>query len=138
MKVNEIMSKKVVQVASVTTVPDVAETMNRENVGVIPIADDGRLVGIVTDRDIAVRAVAKRSVDRPVKEVMTTKPITISPDASVEFAIETMLENKVRRLVVVDQGRVVGMLSLEDLLEGRVQNELIKALEHFHKQTRHK
>ncbi len=138
MKVNEIMSKKVVQVASVTTLPDVAETMNRENVGVVPVADDGRLVGIVTDRDIAVRAVAKRSVDRPVKEVMTPKPITVSPDASVEFAIETMLENKVRRLVVVDQGRVVGMLSLEDLLEGRVQNELIKALEHFHQQTRHK
>lgn len=137
MKISQLMSKKVVRVASLTMLPEVAETMSRENIGVVPVEDGGKLVGIVTDRDIAVRAVAKRSIDRPVKDVMTAKPITIKPDASVDDAIRSMLEHKVRRLIVVENEHVVGMVSLEDLLEGGSHHELLRALEDFHRQTRH-
>ncbi len=137
MKVSEVMSKKVVRVGPATMLPEVAETMTRENIGVLPVEEAGKLVGIVTDRDIVMRAVAKKSIDRPVKDVMTSKPVTISPDASIDSAIQTMVGNKVRRLIVMNDGHVVGLVSLEDLLEGGNPKEFLRAVEGFHKQTRH-
>ncbi len=138
MKVSDVMSREVVRVTSVAMLPEVAEAMDRENIGVVPVVDEGKLRGVVTDRDIAVRAVAKRQIDLAVSEVMTPEPVTIGPDASIDDAIRMMLHHKVRRLLVVDAENLVGVVSLEDLLEGGSHHELLRALDDFHRQTRHR
>lgn len=138
MKIKELMSKNIVKVTSVTMVPEVAKKMRQENIGIIPIEENGRLVGVVTDRDIVINAVSQDQINRPVKEIMSKTPTTVRQDASVEEAIEAMLQHNVRRLPVMDDGNLVGMVSLEDLTEAGSDQDLLKALRSFHKQTKHK
>lgn len=137
MKVRELMSKNVVKVTSITMIPEVAQKMRQENVGVIPVEENGRLIGVVTDRDITINAVAKGAINCPVKDVMTPSPATIASTATVEDAIQLMLQRNVRRLPVVDNGSLVGIVTLEDLVEAGKDQELIKALRTFHQTTKH-
>ncbi len=137
MKVADVMSKRVVKVTGITMLPEVAQKMADENIGVVPVEEGQRLVGIVTDRDIALRAVAKRSIDVPVKDVMTPNPVKVPSSTTIEEAIRTMLQHHVRRLLVTENDKLVGVVSLEDLLEGGEEAELMKALKQLHKETRH-
>ena len=99
-------------------VADCAGMMKELNVGAIPIVDENdNLVGIITDRDIAVRAVAKGAdiSQAQVGDFMTPSPITVEPDADVEDAADLMADNQIRRLPVVKNGRLLGIVSLGDL-----------------------
>jgi CBS domain-containing protein len=100
------------------TVADGAGLMEQYDVGVIPLAnEDDALVGIVTDRDLVLRVLAKQRDPREVTlgEVATTHPVTISPDANVTQARELMREHRVRRLPVVKEGTLVGIVALGDV-----------------------
>ncbi|EQB97150.1 hypothetical protein GA8_02570 [Geobacillus sp. A8] len=94
------------------------------NVGAIPIVDDGRLVGMITDRDIVVRGMAeKRPGSTAVTEVMSRDLVTLSPDDSVQKAADMMARHQIRRLPVVENGRLVGIISLGDLATNRYSDE---------------
>jgi CBS domain-containing protein len=99
--------------------------MLEHEVGTLVVADEeGLPEGIVTDRDIVVRCVAEelRADKTPVARVMTSEVVTIHEDAEVEDALTLMADSEVRRLVVVnDAGRVAGIVSLDDMLEGIVE-----------------
>ncbi|MBV9850989.1 MAG: CBS domain-containing protein [Armatimonadetes bacterium] len=94
-----------------------AQMMRDGDYGVVPLVDDqGVLVGVVTDRDIVVRAVAEgRDADTPVRHCMTDDPDTVAQDTPLEQAMTVMTARQVRRLPVVENGRLVGMLSLADI-----------------------
>ena len=94
-----------------------ARMMRDGDYGAVPIVDDmGVLVGIVTDRDIVVKAVAEgRDLDTPVRHCMTDRPDTAGLDTTLEQAMIVMTSRQIRRLPVVDNGRLVGMVSLADL-----------------------
>ena len=96
---------------------DAAGLMKQFDTGVIPIMDGDELVGLVTDRDLVMRVLAERQVPEQVLlgDILTKAPVTISPDARVSEAREVMAENKVRRLPVVKNDKLVGILSLGDL-----------------------
>ncbi len=100
------------------TVADAAGLMTQYDVGVIPLADDrGTVVGLVTDRDLVVRVLAKQRDPREVTlgEVATKNVITISPDTNVAEARDLMAEHRIRRLPVVKDGELVGILALGDI-----------------------
>ena len=100
------------------TVADAAGLMERYDVGVVPLANErDALVGIVTDRDLVLRVLAKRRDPREVTlgEVATIDPVTISPDANVTRARDLMREHRVRRLPVVKEGTLVGIVALGDV-----------------------
>ena len=99
------------------TVKDAAQVMRDSDIGDVIVVEDGQVTGIVTDRDIAVRAVAEgRDADSTaVSEICTTGIKSIEPDASVDDALRTMREDDIRRLPVVKNGRPVGIVSLGDL-----------------------
>ena len=137
MNIRDLMSKRVVTVAAEAALPQAAALMRDENVGVLPVERHGALVGMITDRDITIHAVAKGDIQVPVSAVMTPIPVTIGPQALVAEAIYTMLHYNVRRLPVIDRDRLVGMVSLEDLVEAGNDQELLSALRGFHQQTRH-
>lgn len=132
MKVSELMNSNVVCLSPDDTTTHAACLLARHNIGVLPVVTpDGRLRGIVTDRDIVLRCVASESQpeDTYVREIMTRGITTISPEDDIRAAVHLMSTEQVRRLPVIDDGRVVGMISLADM--ARSQNfdmEASKAL----------
>lgn len=117
MKIRDVMSKDVQVARPGDTIQDVAARMASGDFGFIPVADGDRLVGTVTDRDIAVRAVAK-GLDSTtlVSDVMTATVVTALDSADLKTALDAMGGGKIRRLPVVDKHeRLVGVVSLGDL-----------------------
>ena len=118
MKVRDIMTKNVVRIHPDEPVAVAARTLAHYNVGVMPVCgSDGRICGVVTDRDLVTRCVAseKNPCVTPVREVMTGRVISAGPDMDVTAAAHLMGREQVRRLPVVENGRLCGMLSLGDL-----------------------
>lgn len=125
MIIAEVMTTNVRTCSTSDTLMQCAQQMRDFNVGCIPVTEEnGRLSGIITDRDITCRAVASGadcSGDR-VGNFMTPSPVTVSPDASLEEAAGLMSESKIRRLPVLENGRLVGIVSLGDVsVEGSEQ-----------------
>jgi len=118
-------------------VVEAAQMMQKHNVGSIPVCDDNGLIGIVTDRDIVVRNIAhgKDPENTPVRDVMTGQVTTASPDMDVESATRIMAEKQIRRVPVVENNRIVGMLALGDIAtDNRCDMEASEALSEISKQ----
>jgi CBS domain-containing protein len=112
MKVRELMTGRPATVEPDATLGAVATLMKQENCGSIPVVHGGRLVGIVTDRDIVIRGVAAGSDPKTqrVNEIMSADPVTIGPDDDVTAAEKAMGDRQIRRLPVVEGGRLVGII----------------------------
>jgi CBS domain-containing protein len=117
MKVRDIMTTEVATAAPDTTLEELATMMRDENVGSIPIVDDEELVGIVTDRDIVVRCIAegKDPSEVTAEEISTDELETVSPSDDVRRAADIMGRRQIRRLPVVDDGELVGIVALGDI-----------------------
>ena len=117
MRVREIMTKNVATATLDSSVEDVAIMMKEEDAGAIPVLDDGELAGIVTDRDIVIRCLAegKDPAETTVEDILTEELHTIEPDADVEEAARMMARRQIRRLPVVDEGELIGVVSLGDI-----------------------
>jgi CBS domain-containing protein len=118
MKVKDVMHKGATCVGPATPIKDIAKRMRDEDVGAIPVKTNGKLVGMVTDRDITCRAVADggKVAEMTAKDVMSKDVICCSPDDDIETAIQRMEFSRVRRLAVTDTNKaLVGMLSLGDI-----------------------
>ena len=118
MNVSDIMTGKVITVGQDEPVMAAVRLLKRHNVGALPVTDQsGRLRGLVTDRDIVLRCIASEDdpAQTPVRDIMTRSCVTVSPNADCREAARLMSVQQVRRLPVVESGRVVGMLSLGDL-----------------------
>ncbi|MCQ8893219.1 MAG: IMP dehydrogenase [Methanolinea sp.] len=114
----ELIEKNVLFVSPESLVSDVERLMGEHGIGGVPVLDGGKIVGIVSRRDI--RAIASRRGSEKVKVIMTRQPITAREDISMEQALETMYTNKVERLPVVDgEGHLVGIITMQDILEKR-------------------
>ncbi len=112
MKVRELMTTEPISVEPKATLGEVATLMKQQDCGSIPVVEGGRLVGIVTDRDIVVRGVAagKDPKTQRVSEVMSANPVTIGPDDDVTDAEKKMADRQIRRLPVVEAGKLVGII----------------------------
>jgi CBS domain-containing protein len=123
MKVRELMTGDPSSVESNATLGQVATLMKQEDCGSIPVVDGARLVGIVTDRDIVVRAVAagKDPKTLRVSEVMSANPVTVGPDDDIKQAEKLMADRQIRRLPVVEKGALVGILVTAQI--ARAENE---------------
>ena len=114
--VAEVMKQDVLTVAPEDSLGDAAEKMTSSDVGAVVVSDFGRLIGILTERDV-MRAVAHRmhSSIASVREWMTSDPVTAPPDMDAQEAARTMLDQGFRHLPVVDGGRPIGIVSLRDI-----------------------
>ena len=117
MKVRDAMTGDVATARLDTTLDDIASMMKDENVGAIPVIEDGELAGIVTDRDIVIRCIAdgRDPSDTTVEDVLSEQIQTIEPDADLEEAAQMMSGQQIRRLPVVEDGVLIGMISLGDI-----------------------
>lgn len=118
MLVSELMTDSVISIAPDEPASLAARLLFRHNIGAIPVcSEDGRLRGIVTDRDIVLRCVAAENDPEttPVREIMSRGLVTVSPSDDVREAARQMAESQVRRLPVVESGKLIGMLALGDM-----------------------
>lgn len=128
----DIMAKSVTTATRANTLRDAALMMRDGDMGSVPVVEDGKLVGIVTDRDIVVRSIADgKDASASVAEAMTTDIFSVRPDDFVFEAIRLMGDKQVRRVPVVDDdGRLAGIIAMADIaLEMEDQQELAEALE---------
>lgn len=117
MRIADIMTKDVQSVAPSTDLQTVARHMRDLDVGVIPVVDGGKLLGVITDRDIVIRAIAAGVSPQQATagDHMSSDPTTVSPDDDVQRATEIMAREQIRRLLVVENGTLVGILSIGDV-----------------------
>jgi CBS domain-containing protein len=128
MIVRELMRKPPVKVSSTSPVQVAARHMRDGDVGAVIVEEDGKPYGIVTDRDIAIRAVAEglNPETAPIASICSKDVATVSPDADVESAITLMRERALRRIMVVDADRVpLGVISLGDLTLARGASSIL-------------
>jgi CBS domain-containing protein len=117
-KVREVMTDRPRCVSPETPVTQAAELMETEDIGAIPVLEGEQLAGMITDRDIVIRAIAKGKDPRgmPVREIATREVVTVGPDDDLSEALKLMASYQVRRLPVVDQdNRLIGVLAQADI-----------------------
>ncbi len=118
MKVRDLMTKPAIHISPNESVEVAARTLTHYNIGILPVCSgDGKLCGLVTDRDLVTRCLAsgKRPSQTAVREVMTGRVIAVQPDMESGVAAHLMGRQQVRRLPVVEEGRLCGVVSLGDL-----------------------
>lgn len=114
--VRDIMSKDCVTAKRNDSLYEIAVKMKENDIGFIPVLDGKKMVGVVTDRDLVLRGYAeKHSGSETVDKVMTSSIRTASPDMSVDDAAQLMADQQIRRLPIVENGELVGIVSLGDL-----------------------
>ena len=118
MKVKELMTSQVISIRPEEMASVAARTLTRYNIGVLPVCgEDGKICGLLTDRDLVTRCVASERVPTKtaVRDIMTNRVLSVQPDVDAAVAAHLMGREQVRRLPVVENGKLCGMISLADL-----------------------
>ena len=118
MKIREVMTDSVIKIHPDESVAVAARTLTRYNIGMLPVCgSDGNLCGVVTDRDLVTRCLAPNRLpeNTRVRDVMTAGVVSVKPDMDTGTAAHLMGRQQIRRLPVVENGRLCGMVSLGDL-----------------------
>lgn len=116
----EIVKPGFIEVAPEDTLGEVAERMREKNVGAVVVKDFGRLIGILTERDmLSAMAARVHTSEARVRQWMTEDPLTVTPDTPLEEAARVMLDNGFRHLPVVEDGQVIGVVSLRRVVGAR-------------------
>lgn len=114
---------------------DALQLMADKNVGALVVAKDGQVIGVISERDYARKVILKGKSSREtlVREIMTSPAICVTPDKTVEQCLALMTDKHIRHLPVVDDGKLVGVVSVGDLVKSVIdsQKELIRQLENF-------
>ncbi|RRV05334.1 CBS domain-containing protein [Pseudomonas sp. v388] len=114
---------------------DALRLMADKNIGALPVVDNGRLVGVVSERDYARKMILKgrSSVGTPVSAIMSSKVITVDSQQSIEACMGIMTDNRLRHLPVLENGQLLGLLSIGDLVKEAIaeQASLIRQLEQY-------
>lgn len=120
MKAKNIMTSKIISVKKDELVSAAAKKMKQAGVGSVAVEDQGKIIGIITDRDIVLRDVAENQNGQcKCEEIMTRDVATATPESSIDDVAQTMSQRQVKRIPVIDQNKVVGMISLADLSQAR-------------------
>lgn len=131
MKIRDMMTDRVVRISPEENVAVAARMLTHYNIGSLPVcSSDGRVCGVVTDRDLVTRCMATgRDMRRmTVRQVMTGSVVAAQPEMDSEAAVALMGRQQIRRLPVLEGGRLVGMISLGDIAEQRQDAEVAQAL----------
>ena len=136
MKVKEIMSKDVASLNTDDSVERAAQLMKQYDVGSIPVCRQKKVIGIVTDRDIAVRSIAVggNTKQQKVQEIMSSDPAVGNPDMDVDEAAKVMSQKQIRRLPIVENNSLVGIVALGDIsVKPELQDNAEEALKNISK-----
>ena len=127
--------QRVYSIAPTASVLDAVKLMAEKNIGALVVMEGEKIVGIITERDYARKIVlmARSSKDTPVRDIMTPSAMYVSPIQTSEECMALMTENRVRHLLVVDSGKLIGLISIGDLVKDIISEQkfIIEQLEHY-------
>ena len=134
--VKDLMTKEVITIDLRKTVFDAAALMNEKSIGCLVVTDGEVPIGIVTERDFVRRVVAKKlPMDTEISEIMSKPLITIDPDSSIREAARLMLKDKIRRLPVTEENKLVGIIVISDfarqLSKKTITEEILEAMSRY-------
>jgi len=136
--IRQLLSKKGYDVLSIlpsATVFEAITKMAEHGVGALVVLEDGRLVGIITERDYARKVILKgrSSKDTLVREIMTPDPVTVRPEQTVTECMELMTDKRIRHLPVVSEGKLMGIISIGDVVKEVISHQaaMIEQLENY-------
>jgi CBS domain-containing protein len=114
----DVMTTNPTTVEPGTSIVEAAQLMKKEDVGALPVVEGGRLVGMITDRDIVIRAVAEQKLEATAGEIASKDVVTVDPQQSLDEAARLMAQHQLRRLPVCEEdGRLVGIIAQADLAQ---------------------
>ncbi|MFA5604023.1 MAG: CBS domain-containing protein [Bacilli bacterium] len=125
MDLEKIMSKDLIVGSVDDKLSDIALLMQQRDIGFMPIAEEDQIVGVITDRDIVINCLSNNDTDCEVKDYITRNIISIDINDSIEDAIEIMGDEKIKRLLVSNDGNLVGIISLSDIITTNIDNQII-------------
>ncbi|MCM8711102.1 CBS domain-containing protein [Clostridium sp. SYSU_GA19001] len=131
MKVKDIMTKDVATLNAEDSVERAAQLMKRYNIGSVPVCEGENVIGIITDRDITLRSVAEgeNGKNQKVRDIMSSNPVTASPDMDIHDAARIMSERQIRRIPVVENNNLVGIVALGDIaVDSKLRDDAENAL----------
>ncbi|HBN85662.1 MAG TPA: CBS domain-containing protein [Clostridiales bacterium] len=131
MKVKDIMSHSVAHLTPFATVSEAARLMEKHNIGSVPVCNDNKVVGMLTDRDIVIRNIAGGQDPKSTKvgDIMSVDITTVTPDTEVANVGKVMADKQVRRIPVIENDRLVGMVAIGDIaVRGMYDAEVAEAL----------
>ena len=114
--INEIMSKKIIFGTLDSSIKDISKLMKHNNIGFIPIKDDNKYIGVITDRDICIALPELKNIDDSVKSYITNNIVYVDSNSTIDEALNLMSKYRIKRLLVKDKDNTVGVLSLSDIL----------------------
>lgn len=118
-KLRDVMSTDIAALDASASLRDAARLMRDQDIGCVVVEKDGQVCGVITDRDLVVRALADGKLDQNLGAVCSEHPTTMKADADVADAVRLMEEKAIRRIPIVDSGRAVGVVSIGDLAIAR-------------------
>lgn len=122
--IRDIMTENVATVSPDQTIQEAASLMSEYNVGSIPVVENGQVRGIITDRDITLRSTAEGLINTtPVSQVMTNTVISGNPNMNIQEAAKLMSEKQIRRLPIIENNQLVGMIALGDIATNEMFDE---------------
>jgi CBS domain-containing protein len=134
-RLKSVQNQQVHSIAPEQTVLEALQIMAEKNVGALPVIEDGQVVGVFSERDYARKMVLKgrSSVGTTVRTIMSTPVITADSQQSIDRCMEVMTDSHLRHLPVLDNGQLMGLLSIGDLVKESLveQADLIRQLEHY-------
>ncbi len=132
MKIEDIMSKNIIVGSITNTISEIATIMKKYDIGFLPISDQQKIIGVITDRDIVVNALSNNCNQSDIIDKYVVRNlIVINQDKKIEDAIKLMSEKKVRRLIITNNNKITGILSFADIINSNLENELL--IENFRK-----
>jgi len=125
MSLNNIITRNIIVGRINDDIVKISNIMKENDIGFVPICDDERIVGVITDRDIVVNIVSNNDIDGDITNYMTKDIISVNININVEDALKVMRKNKVKRVIVEDDKKVVGILSISDIINSNCCNNSI-------------
>lgn len=127
MRIKEVMTKNMVVANLETTLEEASNMMKNYDIGFLPVEKDDDFVGVITDRDIVIRAIANgKDTNETIENYMTNYIISISSDSSLEDTLKIMASEKIKRLMIEEKHKIIGMVSLSDILNKQDDDDFLE------------
>lgn len=129
MQIKEIMNKNIVVASKEEKIWKIAKKMKQYNIGFLPVVDNSKVIGVITDRDIVINCISNNNdKNETVENYINKNIISINLDSEINDALDLMASNKVKRLIVTDDKKTVGIISLADILTTNLNDEILKTI----------
>ena len=128
MSLYDIMSKHIIVGSASDGIYEIASIMKENDIGFLPIARDDKIVGVITDRDIVVKIISNHDYNSNITNYMTKDIVDVSIDSSLSYVLNIMKKYRVKRVLVTDDNHVLGVVSISDLLNCNMDDEVLSCI----------